>query len=350
MMDFASHWARFLQQGKLLEITRSFERGIETSTSFILESGVTGRLVDSGILTLTPVIKSHDYLLISAGIHGNETAPIEILDQLCQAIIQGKLEVKINLMLMIGNPAAINQGHRFVDQNLNRLFCGKYQTGVNADYESYRAALIESAVEDFFSADKNSNGKQQRMHFDMHTAIRPSKYERFALLPFLDGRPINKDFVSLFAGAEIQTLLLGHQPAGTFSYYTSHRFKADAATLELGKVHPFGKNDQQKFLPIKTNLERLISGKPANKKAFDYQTYRVFRVKDEVIKLSQDYQLLLDDDVENFTAFKQGEILASDHQGQEYRVAKEGDAIVFPNNKVPVGQRMAVVIERLMGE
>ncbi|MDQ7049926.1 MAG: succinylglutamate desuccinylase/aspartoacylase family protein [Enterobacterales bacterium] len=76
----------------------------------------------------------------------------------------------------------------------------------------------------------------------------------------------------------------------------------------------------------------------------------MFRVKGEIIKLNPQFKLLLDDKVENFTSFKQGEILASDKNGHEYRVEKEQDAIVFPNNNVPVGQRMAVVIERVLAD
>ncbi len=348
-MLFAQAWQSFLSSGEFLKLTRAFEDSLQRTETFVFNSGITGHLHDTGILSFTPATKSDRFLLISSGIHGNETAPIEIVDQLCQAIIQSELDVKINLMLIIGNPAAIDFGQRFVDQNLNRLFCGLYKKQEATDYEVKRAAIIEKAVTQFFASAKN-NDQAELYHWDMHTAIRGSKYERFALSPYLDGRPLNQDFVSMFGGSDIQTLLLGNQPAGTFSYFTSHIFKANSATLELGKVRPFGKNESEKFLPVKSNLEKMISAQPVSKKAFSYQDYRVFRVKGEIIKLNSQFKLLLDDEVENFTSFKQGEILASDKNSHEYRVEKDQDAIVFPNNNVPVGQRMAVVIERVLSE
>jgi len=345
-MLFPQAWASFLSTGQFLKFTRLFEDPLQRTETFIFNNGTTGRLHDTGILSFIPRQKSDSYLLISSGIHGNETAPIEIVDQLCQAIIKSELDVKVNLMLIIGNPAAIDFGQRFVDQNLNRLFCGLYKKQSSSDYEVKRAAIIEQSVYDFFASAKN-NEAAELYHLDMHTAIRASHYERFALCPYLDKRPLNEDFISIFGGSEIETLLLGNQPAGTFSYFTSHFFKAHSATLELGQVRPFGKNDAAKFLPVKTNCEKLIRAEKTNKKPFNYQDYGVFKVKGEVLKISPTFRLLLDDDVENFTSFKKGELLASDHRGHEYRVEKDGDAIVFPNNNVPVGQRMAVVIERV---
>ncbi|MDQ7049925.1 MAG: succinylglutamate desuccinylase [Enterobacterales bacterium] len=266
-MLFSQHWASFLSSGQFLKLTRAFEDPLQRTETFVLNRGITGRLHDTGILSFTPQSKSDTFLLISSGIHGNETAPIEMVDQLCQAIIKGELEVKVNLMLIIGNPAAIDFGQRFVEQNLNRLFCGLYKKQSSFDYEVKRAEMIEKSVYQFFAAAKSID-KPKLYHLDMHTAIRTSKYQRFALCPYLDGRPLNQDFISIFGGSGLQTLLLGNQPAGTFSYFTSHIFKANSATLELGKVRPFGENDSVKFLPVKTNLEKMISAQLVTKKSF----------------------------------------------------------------------------------
>ncbi len=52
----------------------------------------------------------------------------------------------------------------------------------------------------------------------------------------MDERPWDKNHIAFFGGADITTVLLGNQPAGTFSYYTSNIFDALSATVELGKV------------------------------------------------------------------------------------------------------------------
>ncbi|TMP70203.1 succinylglutamate desuccinylase, partial [Pseudoalteromonas ruthenica] len=57
---------------------------------------------------------------------GNETAPIEICDQLIQSIIKGELVLKQRVLFIYGNPKSINIAKRFVEENLNRLFNGEH--------------------------------------------------------------------------------------------------------------------------------------------------------------------------------------------------------------------------------
>ncbi|MDX1475838.1 MAG: succinylglutamate desuccinylase, partial [Reinekea sp.] len=57
-----------------------------------------------------------------------------------------------------------------------------------------------------------------------------------------------------------------------------------------------------------------------------------------------DSHLNVDDDLANFTEFEQGFELLSD-PAEPYSIESDGEAIVFPNNKVPIGQRMALLVE-----
>jgi len=345
MDKFETGWQEFAQNGNFLELTQQFEKSIPAGKEIVLDSGASLKLFDTGILQVEPASASETSLLISSGIHGNETAPIEIVDQIVRDIVNGKLEVKAKLMLIIGNPPSMNIGKRFSSQNLNRLFDGRYKNSESQDYETERAKVIEQAVENFFGEDNQPN--ISRYHFDLHTAIRASQYEKFVLYPYLDERPWDKDHIAFFGGSDITTVLLGNQPAGTFSYYTSHQFNALSATVELGKVKPFGQNDMDDFSGIVENLNRLIKGKPTKTVAFDNDLYKVFQVKQEIIKENENYNLLLADDVKNFTAFNKGTVLASDNQGLQHIVKNDGEAIVFPNNNVPVGQRMGVLLEEV---
>ena len=44
---------------------------------------------------------------MSAGVHGNETAPIELLNQLVGDLLIGRLPLTVRLLVVLGNPAAM---------------------------------------------------------------------------------------------------------------------------------------------------------------------------------------------------------------------------------------------------
>jgi len=49
------------------------------------------------------------------------------------------------------------------------------------------------------------------------------------------------------------------------------------------------------------------------------------------------------DDVENFISYPVGTVLATDGD-IEYRVEQEGEALIFPNAKVAIGQRAMLMV------
>jgi len=151
----------------------------------VLANGTKLNFLDTGILRIEPVNAASHRVLISCGIHGNETAPIEMLEQLFTEIHSGQLSVKNELLLIIGNPPAANNASRFIQENLNRLFSGKHESSNTQEAE--RAALIEGYVDTFFS-----EGDEPRLHYDLHTAIRGSELEKFAVYPFLHERTWSK--------------------------------------------------------------------------------------------------------------------------------------------------------------
>lgn len=61
-------------------------------------------------MTLVPHRSYTQSVVISAGIHGNETAPIEILNQLVTDLLAGQLPLAARLLVLLGNPPAIRKG------------------------------------------------------------------------------------------------------------------------------------------------------------------------------------------------------------------------------------------------
>ncbi len=341
MSDLARCRQLIQQQHQFLQLTAENEQTIDGPIEFELADGTQVALIDTGILRIEPKQSSGIDMVISSGVHGNETAPIEIVDAIARDILNGQLACRNRLLLIIGNPVAMNISQRFKGENLNRLFNGKH--GNESHYEAKRAAQLEQQVTDFF---ESSQSESHKIHYDLHTAIRGSKHKKFAIYPYPDGRDWNKSQLQFLLASDINTILLGHQPSGTFSYFSSHKFKADAFTIELGQVKPFGENDMAEFSAIDANLRTLIRGEEVETQAFDNSDFNLFKVKDEILKQAeQGFSLNIADDLQNFSTFNKGYQLTND-AGGGYLIKADGDAIVFPNAKVPVGQRVGLIVAK----
>lgn len=299
-----------------------------------LSDGTHLSYINTGLLRVSCASEAKQRVVISSGVHGNETAPIEIVDALVSAIENEQLKVNVDVLFVIGNPPAVVAEKRFIDQNLNRLFSGKHQQ--SQEQEAQRASLLERAVTDFFEA-----GDQPRLHYDLHTAIRGSKIEKFAVYPFLHSRDWSRSQLGFLEQCGIEAVLFSNQPSGTFSYYSSHEHGVDAFTIELGKVRKFGENNMASFNAMTQGLRRLIEGGEHFNQA--PKNIKLFSVVEEIIKRTEAFQLNVDDDAQNFTEFRAGALLATD-QGYEYRTQQDGERFVFPISNVPCGQRAMLVV------
>ncbi|RQS54226.1 succinylglutamate desuccinylase [Burkholderia sp. Bp8986] len=293
-----------------------------------------------GLLALEPAADeagdaARASVLVSAGVHGDETAPIELLSMLVRDLAAGTLPLACRLLVVLGNVPAMRAGARYLDDDLNRLFSGRHAQ-VPASREAPRAVQLEAAAAAFFAA---APAGSARWHVDMHTAIRASVFEQFALLPHT-GTPPARKMVEWLGDARIAAVLLHTAKGNTYSHYTAENCGALACTLELGKVRPFGQNDLSRFAPADRAVRKLVSGAPRD---VDAALPRVFTVIDQITKQSDALELFVAADVANFTAFARGTVLAQDGD-YRYTVQHDEERIVFPNPAVKPGLRAGLLV------
>ena len=107
-----------------------------------------------------------------------------------------------------------------------------------------------------------------RWHLDLHTAIRPSVYPTFAVVPDLVADQPKAALVGWLGQAAIGAIIMNPQSAGTYSYYSAEHHGAAASTVELGRVGTLGQNDLSLFADVATALDDLLRGAaPAAAKA-----------------------------------------------------------------------------------
>lgn len=309
--------------------------------------GVRWRRHAEGVLELTPAATggtTHGHrfdAILSCGIHGDETAPIEIVDGILRDIADARLTLRERVLVVLGNPDAVRAGKRYLEYDLNRLFQGAHATRAESPAVQ-RARELEVIVGQFFSG--VDGVRRKRRHVDMHTAIRASLFPRFAVVPGTAQHVPDDAWLDTLAAADIDAVMLTEQPSVTFSYYTCARFGAESCTLELGKVAPFGQNRLADFVGIDAALRRWLSGDEMGASdSGQTRQARRFRVAAEIVRHTDAFVLDVPADTPNFTPYPAGTVLARDGENT-YIVSHPEERIVFPNPNVANGLRAGVMV------
>lgn len=330
-----------MESKDFLALTLANLKTISESFSFSLNNQTLVHVWDTGVIVFEPRNAGQKDIVLSSAIHGNETAPIEICNRLIKELLEERIEIKHRTMFLIGNPDAIHNGTRFVEENMNRLFSGAHSLGEGLiNYERIRAKRLEEYVDRFYMS---QTGKRHRIHYDLHTAIRASKHEKFAIYPYRDDKAYSAEQIMFLAASGVDTILFHHEPTMTFSYFSSNKYGADAFTVELGEVRPFGQNDMTRFIAIHEMLTRLITGRDLGLEDFNAEKLNLYQVCRVINKNFDDFEFTFADDVENFRPFPKGCVLAKEG-GIEVTVEHEQEAIVFPNANIPIGNRAVMML------
>ena len=321
-----------LALGKLLELTLAGREPCEKIQ--LTPHGVKLHWLAEGALLVSPPA-SADLgldLLVSAGVHGNELIPIHVLDRLIRALARGDVRPRARLLLLFANPAAVRWTQRLVDHDLNRLF-----RGAHADVwgsEAIRAAELEALVSGFFG----DTGRVRR-HYDLHSAMRPSRLAQFAIRPWYEDEQATAEALARLQGLAIDAVLVQRQATNTFSALTAMRHGAEAFTVELAEGE--GEALPAAVSQFENGLIAMIEGRalPASTGA----ELQLLQISREIIKRSPRFRLCLPPDIENFTPLPLGSLLAED-DGARWVVDEPGARILFPMADVAEGQRAALIV------
>jgi succinylglutamate desuccinylase len=301
------------------------------------DAGLTVDVPAEGVLTVKGAPDAaRPAVLLSVGVHGDETGPLEMAAHVLDALSLAPHELGVDLMLCVGNSAAIASGRRFIDADLNRMFRAERGDLAGAA-EATRADVLMAATAAFFDA-----AGPARWHLDLHTAIRASRYPRFAIVPEPIEPGARARLVAWLGVAGIQAVINNPASAGTYSWWTSERHGAAAATVELGRVGTLGQNDLAQFAAASRALACLLRGRIDT----DGPHPLVFATAQTIVKRSDAFRMLVARDAENFTPLARGAVIATDGDAV-FTVQHAEECIVFPNPDVRVGLRAGIMVVRL---
>jgi len=290
-----------------------------------------------GVLTVKAAVPALERpaVLLSVGVHGDETGPIEMVAYAIEALSRAPHELAVDLMLCVGNIDAIAAGKRFIDADLNRMF--RDQRGdLAATFEAGRADALIAATAAFFEG-----SGPRRWHLDLHTAIRASRYPKFAIVPELIADGPRRELIAWLGLGGIEAVIMNPASAGTYSWWTAERHGAAGTTVELGRIGTLGQNDLGQFAAMADALHGLLRGHAQA----DGAAPVVFNTAQSITKLSDAFTMSFGRDTENFTPLKKGEVIARDGD-TVYTVQHDEEYVVFPNPDVRVGLRAGIMVVR----
>jgi succinylglutamate desuccinylase len=273
-------------------------------------------------------------LLITAGVHGNETAPISILHRRLMDWADAASDVSADLLVAIGNLDAVVCAKRFIHYDMNRMF-GRPLDTTRWGLEGERAALLARTIE----ATCRSN--IPCVHLDLHSTLRPSLQPSFAIVP---SRRPSDALLYWLSRAGLHAVVLNPGPASTLSTFSATQ-GAISCTIELGQVGDTSEHQQQILAQFDRALDALVRNPakawlPRPVATLDIPT---FEVTQTLLRSSEAFKLLLPHDTPNFYPLTLGQVVARDAH-HSVVISTPNTCVLFPNPGVALGLRAGLLL------
>lgn len=313
-----------------------FEHSLEADragTDFVTPSARFAWLA-RGALQITPHKPAADLraAIISVGVHGDEVIPIRLVDRWLHDMVEQHHVVRRPLLIVLANPDAVRSEQRFVGLNMNRLFSTAPESGsIGKDGQEHRRAVeLMGLVETFIA------GHPGGVHLDLHSTIKASDHDRFAIIPVQCRERETTALSGWLHHFAVDAWVQNISPAATFAGFSAGLGYL-SATIELGQVSSLDE-PIDRFLPLLPEMGYLAHSRaePVQQTAIGYQ------VIEEIVRPKGEFEVCLSSFV-NFRRLSQGTLLARS-DSEEWRIAQDGDALLFLNPSVPPGHRVALIV------
>ncbi|SHO56154.1 succinylglutamate desuccinylase [Vibrio quintilis] len=299
------------------------------STEYVTEEGLCLKLHFPGVLEIIPphMDENTKHVLVSCGVHGKDAGPVEMVNRIVTDVESGFQKIEEHCLFVIANLDAIKQNKQYIDENLERLFDDKPR---EPSTELVIADNLKVLIKSFWE----ETPVESRWHLDLHSTLYASRHSTFVISPKVRHPVRSKALIDFIELAHINAIVLANAPSGSFSWYTADSYSARSATFELGKASRIGESDLNSFAVFDMALRDLISREKSEHLSRKATIYRVSRT---IVRMKEDFDFLFPEDVENFTAFKHGEVFG--HDGDKPLMAKnDGEAVLFPDRHVEIGE------------
>lgn len=308
----------------------------------ILSVGTEVTQLDVGIFRFEPNTACTESIVISVGVHGDETAPIEVVNRLIIDLLAEDQKCSQRVLFVFANPLAMKAGQRFISANMNRLFCGQWQYEDLSLPEVKRVAKIEAYVANFLAEEPVT--VTTRYHLDAHTSIHSSHHEQFAITPINDEATLPERLIQIASACGVSALIRQPNPANSFNAFTTKTQNAIGLTLELGTVNPWGENSAHQTISFDKTIRALIAGETLPKAINGPLTY--FEVAQVITNSGDGFEMNLANDHQNFDAFEPGDWVYKDNN-QQYIVNESAEYCVFANPKVGFDERAGLLLRKV---
>lgn len=256
--------------------------------------------------------------IVLAGVHGNERCGVDAVSEILKdlQIVKGKV------VFCYGNPKAITESKRFIEQNLNRMFNDE---AILTDTEK---GSYEFARAQFLKPYMLSAGAL----LDVHASLTPDSQ------PFVICEPNASGIVEQLPVARVVTGFDAVEPGGT-DYFMNINGKIGVC-IECGYTNDVqsvarAKEGILSFLRARGHLERVH----INREQEHIHMYDLYRTKTNTFMLTKEFG--------DFEHLSSGQVIGYD--GNEKIAAQKDCVILFARNRERAGDEAFLLGEKKDG-